>query len=129
MESTSVSADYDRLTAQYEQERHDLAAEQLAAWDKRPLRVIVSALLSGVWLSLGGQTVLPIGLLISMMLLVPTVSGWSLWRRVRRTGHRALLLAGCALLGLFLVQLRVGLFDPTGNLVTASFEFGLNLPW
>ena len=99
MTTTTASQD-DLLTAQIEieQERREFAESQLRNWDSSRTRQLVCYLLSLTWLSIGGQTVLPVGLFVAMMILVPDVPGWSLWRRFRFTDRRMLYLVGVAAL-------------------------------
>ncbi|MGI5864417.1 MAG: hypothetical protein ACOX6T_20520 [Myxococcales bacterium] len=100
----------------------------LAAYDNAKVRRVACALLSMVWLSVGGQTIFPVGFVVAMMMLLPDMPAWTLMRRLRFTGRRALVLAGFALLGLLFLRARVGLFNPGGS----AFSLGLSvklLPW
>ncbi|MGC4120178.1 MAG: hypothetical protein QM765_37475 [Myxococcales bacterium] len=123
MTTDMTSAD-DALDAKFEQERHDFAVAQMEIWDRRRTRRIVCSLLSMVWLSVGGQTLFPLGFVMALMVLVPEVSGWSLLRRVRFTGRRSLFLLGFAVLGLLLVRARLGLFDGDSTF-SLGCSFGL----
>ncbi|HCF57208.1 MAG TPA: hypothetical protein DFS52_04310 [Myxococcales bacterium] len=113
---------------EYEREQRERAEEMLAAYDNAKPRRIACALLSMVWLSVAGQTVFPVGLLVAMMLLLPDMPAWTLAQRLRFTGRRALLLAGFALVGLLFLRLRIGFFNPNGSAFSLDFAFKL-LPW
>jgi len=106
---------HDRRIDRLEQVRKEIAAGHLSDWDSRRDKQVCCLVLAMTWLSVGRQVVLPVGLLIALGMLVPGVSGWSLWRRVRVTGRRSLYLLGAALLALVVGGLRLNVFDPDGS--------------
>lgn len=116
------------VLAEYEREQREQAEAMMAFYDDRRLRRMACWALSTVWLSVGGQTVFPVGLLAALAVLLPQLPAWSLPRRLAFTGRRALVLAAFALVGLFFVRARVGLLMPDGALVGLRFSLQL-LPW
>ena len=118
----------DRILEKYESEQQQTAQEMMAYYDARKWRRFGCGALSLVWLSVGGQTLFPIGLLAALMVLLPQMPAWSLARRLRFTGRRAWVLVGLAVLGLLFVQARIALLSPAGGILELGFAVKL-LPW
>lgn len=115
------------LLEDYERDQRERAEAMMANWDHGKRRV-AAWVLSLVWLSVGGQTIFPIGLVFALMMLLPEIYGWTLLRRLRYAGRRVLVLAAFALAGLLFVQSRLSIIDPSGSTITLRFHFKL-VPW
>jgi len=112
-----------------EYEQTALATAQLERWDSKALegRRAAAMALAMVWASLGGQTFFPLGLLIALGLLLPSVPGWGLVRRVRFVGRRVWWLVGMAVVGLTVVRPRLAFFTTAENIFSLSLDTWLSL--
>jgi hypothetical protein len=115
------------LLEEYEREQREQAEAMMAHWDRGGRRT-AAWLLSMVWVSVGGVTVFPAGLLFGLMMLLPGVHGWTFGRKWRFAGRRVWPLFGFAAASLLFALVRVTLLDPATGVFGLRFSFRL-LPW